>query len=173
MAATPFPVLGYRLVPGSSMDRGILLRCLQATHYELLELKQPTNLPTCDRHLVTMIEQYLSPDTPLWWVEVDETPQSVLPSLFRSIQPVGCLWLARSVDQLSGDRQTQVLLLYVHPQHRRKGIGSALMQWAFEWANGQGDRAVGLQVFSWNQPALDLYRKLGFTMQFIGMTRPL
>jgi GNAT superfamily N-acetyltransferase len=177
MADDVFPVLGYRLVSGSSFDRGVLLRCLQATHQELrqLQLPEPVQPPSSDSHLINMVEQYLSPDTPLWWVEVN-TPDSQ-PSfspLFRSIQhPVGCLWLARSIDQISGDRQTQILLLYVHPQHRRKGMGSALMQWAFNWAALKGDRQVSLQVFDWNKPALKLYQKMGFSSQFLGMTKTL
>jgi len=64
-------------------------------------------------------------------------------------------------------------LLYVSPEHRRQGIGSALMHQAENWAKARGDCQIGLQVFQQNQPALGLYQKLGFQPQWLGMVKPL
>lgn len=176
MAEVGFQIPGYRLVAGNSFDRGVLLRCLQASHQEMRQSQAPAadgSLGT--QHLMEFIERYLSPESPLWWVEPLSAPASdTLPPLFRAVQqPLGCLWLARSTDQLTGQRHTHILLLYVHPAHRRQGIGSALMQWAFDWAVQKGDRQVSLQVFAWNQAALELYQKLGFETKFFGMTKVL
>jgi len=87
--------------------------------------------------------------------------------------PVACLWLGNAVDQVRGDRHSHIFLLYVLPAHRRQGIGTALMQYAEEWARERGDCQMGLQVFVANQPAISLYQKLGYTAQSVWMVKPL
>lgn len=114
-------------------------------------------------HLTQTVDRYLSPETPLWWVEADAPV----------VWPVACLWLGLAVDQISGRQYPHVFLLYVDPEHRRRGIGSALMQQAEDWAKVRGDNQIGLQVFQQNQPALRLYEKLGFEPAWIGMVKPL
>jgi ribosomal protein S18 acetylase RimI-like enzyme len=86
---------------------------------------------------------------------------------------VACLWLGNTVDQVKGDRHAHIFLLYVMPEHRRKGIGSALMRHAQDWARERGDRQIGLQVFQSNQPALSLYHQLGYETQSFWMLKPL
>ena len=48
------------------------------------------------------------------------------------------------------------------PDSRRIGLGTAVLSRALEWASSVGIRKVNLEVFASNQPALDLYRKMGF-----------
>ena len=52
--------------------------------------------------------------------------------------------------------------LMVAAGQRRRGIGSALMDEAFKWARASGITKVELEVFPHNEPAIALYRKLGF-----------
>jgi ribosomal protein S18 acetylase RimI-like enzyme len=104
-------------------------------------------------HLAQTVENYLSSDTPLWWVESTESV------------PIACLWMGNAVDQVSGDRYAYIFLLYVAPEHRRRGIAKALIHKAETWAASRGDRQIGLQVFSHNQVALALYRRLGYQIQ--------
>jgi ribosomal protein S18 acetylase RimI-like enzyme len=52
--------------------------------------------------------------------------------------------------------------LMVAARQRRRGIGSALMEEAFKWARASGITKVELEVFPHNEPAIALYRKLGF-----------
>jgi ribosomal protein S18 acetylase RimI-like enzyme len=111
-------------------------------------------------HLAQTVEQYLSKDTPIWWVCRDQSP-------------IACLWLGSAIDQVTGDRHAHILLLYVQPAHRRQGIGSALVSQAEDWARQRGDRQMGLQVFQQNQPALRLYETLGYAPQSLWMTKPL
>lgn len=89
-------------------------------------------------HLAKTVEQYLSQETPLWWVELTNSKNSSeisSPSIpQRHGQLVACLWLGTAVDQVLGDRHAHIFLLYVLPEHRRKGIGSALMRYAEDWA---------------------------------------
>ncbi|NET43530.1 MAG: GNAT family N-acetyltransferase [Okeania sp. SIO2B3] len=115
-------------------------------------------------HLAKTVDRYLSIQTPIWWVEKMEKPVT---------SPIGCLWVGNAIDQVEGDRVTHVFLLYVSPPHRRLGIGSALVTHAENWAKARGDRQIGLQVFVSNQPALNLYHKLGFQSESMLMVKSL
>ena len=159
---------GYQLRSGSSLERALLVKFMQKTYQELY--------PDGDfAHLARTVEQYFSQSTPLWWVELtgsaDELESFQL-FPYRQ-QPVACLWLGNTVDQVTGDRHAYIFLLYVVPEHRRRGLGSALIRYAEAWAKARGDRQLGLQVFQANQPALNLYQKLGFQTQSLWMLKPL
>jgi RimJ/RimL family protein N-acetyltransferase len=52
--------------------------------------------------------------------------------------------------------------LMVAAGQRRRGIGSALMGEALKWARASRITKVELEVFPHNEPAIALYRKLGF-----------
>jgi L-phenylalanine/L-methionine N-acetyltransferase len=73
---------------------------------------------------------------------------------------VGRLSLAR--DPHPASAHVADLGLMVAPEHRRQGIGRALMDTAFEWARASGVRKLELHVFPHNTPALALYDRLGF-----------
>jgi ribosomal protein S18 acetylase RimI-like enzyme len=79
--------------------------------------------------------------------------------------------VGNAIDQVSGDRHAHIFLLYVVPEHRRRGIGKALMQYVEKWAIARGDRQIGLQVFQSNQPALNLYNQLGYQTQSLWMLK--
>lgn len=123
-------------------------------------------------HLAQTVEQYFSKETPLWWVSPSD--ESIHPSSFI-IHPskVACLWVGNAIDQVKGIRHTHIFLLYVKPEHRRRGIGKALMQYVENWAISKGDRQIGLQVFQSNTPAINLYQQLGYQTQSLWMVKPL
>jgi ribosomal protein S18 acetylase RimI-like enzyme len=148
-----FIIPGYSLRVGSGLDRALLLKFMQRTYRELYPEQN-------FGHLAQTVEQYLSRDTPLWWVEQDQ-------------DTAACLWVGNATDQIQGDRHAYIFLLYVNPTHRRQGIGAALMAQAEDWARGRGDRQIGLQVFHHNQAALHLYEKLGYTPQSLWLTKSL
>jgi len=170
---------GYQLCAGSGLDRAKLVKFMHRTYQELYPSQELG-------HLALTVEQYFSNKTPLWWVECegetgrlgdsemgeDLTSSSLHLSL--SVSPrVGCLWLGNTIDQISGDRHAHIFLLYVDPEHRHKGIGSALMKKAENWARERGDRQIGLQVFVTNKPALNLYQKLGYQTHSLWMLKSL
>lgn len=163
---------GYRLREGSSLDRAILVKFMQRTYRELYPGQDLS-------HLAQTVEQYLSGHTRLWWVEpeLQDNPHSTnvsLPGCRSDItSPVACLWIGNAIDQIYGDRHTYIFLLYVLPNWRRQGIGTALMQWAEKWARERGDRQISLQVFHHNVHALRLYDTLGYQPQSIWMTKSL
>ena len=61
-------------------------------------------------------------------------------------------WQNQTVLELVG--------LYVHPEHKREGIGSALMA-QFETETAAANRR-GLWVLSQNHSAIEFYRSLGY-----------
>ena len=50
----------------------------------------------------------------------------------------------------------------VAESHRRRGIGTKLLDEAVAWARTVGVRKLELHVFPWNEPALHLYESFGF-----------
>lgn len=136
---------GYQLRLGTHSEQHVLLQFMQMTYEELY--------PGNDyQHLQTVIDQYWSTQTPFWLV-----------SPLTDIQDnVGCLWLGTAIDQITGEAYTHLFLLYVCPDSRRQGMGTALLGIAEEWAMQQGDRQMGLQVFSNAQAAISLYEKFGY-----------
>ncbi|MUL38618.1 GNAT family N-acetyltransferase [Gloeocapsopsis dulcis] len=150
---------GYTIRAGG-VDRALLLKCMQRTYKELF--------PEQDfSHLARTVEQYYSKETPLWWVELSNQQENPLPLT------VACLWAGNAIDQVKGDRYTHIFLLYVVPEHRRRGIGTALMEYAENWAKKRGDRQIGLQVFQCNQPALNLYNQMDYESTSIWMVKKL
>jgi ribosomal protein S18 acetylase RimI-like enzyme len=138
-------------------------------------------------HLAQTVEQYFSNQTPLWLVEYQKNraEDSEILSALPSCEPnpksqvhnpkstVGCLWLGNAIDQATGERHAHIFLLYIAPEHRRLGLGAALVIHAENWARQRGDRQIGLQVFLSNQPAMNLYQKLGYLSHSISMIKSL
>jgi RimJ/RimL family protein N-acetyltransferase len=73
---------------------------------------------------------------------------------------VGRLSIARDRGPYSS--HVAELGLMVAANARRQGIGTALMEEAVKWARGSGITKLELTVFPHNEPAIALYRKLGF-----------
>jgi ribosomal protein S18 acetylase RimI-like enzyme len=161
---------GYAIRQGSTLDRALLLKFLQRTYAEITPGSDFT-------HLAETVDQYFSKETPLWWVHqpASKTPIG-LPSLSASLSrsgTVGCLWLGTAIAQSTGLSHTHIFLLYVTPSHRRQGLGKALMRQAEEWTAQRGDRQISLQVFQNNEPALNLYRSLGYEIESLWMVKRL
>ena len=55
----------------------------------------------------------------------------------------------------------------VHPNHRRRGVGSALLDTAIKGALSMGLERIELHVFSSNSAAINLYKKHGFAIEGI------
>ncbi len=76
---------------------------------------------------------------------------------------VGRLSIAR--DQHPASRHVADLGLMVAAAHRRRGVGTALLEAAVEWARQAGVRKLELHVFPWNKAAIALYDRFGFVRE--------
>lgn len=160
MAAEQFFALpGYSLRPGSTRDRATVVKFMERTYREL-DPQQPTG------HIAATVDRFLGRDTPLWWVDVDSPAAP-------PAAPVGTIWLGQATDQRSGVLHPYVLMLYVDPAHRRRGVATALLTVAEAWAQQQGHRQISLQVFSDNQAAQALYTSLGYQPEAVLMKKAL
>ena len=73
---------------------------------------------------------------------------------------VGRLSIAR--DPHPASEHVADLGLMVALDHRRAGVGRALMAAAEDWARSVGVRKLELHVFPHNEPALAFYKQLGY-----------
>ncbi|GAB4237204.1 MAG: GNAT family N-acetyltransferase [Stanieria sp.] len=144
---------GYQLRIGTGKDRALLVKFMTLTYQELFPSQSSFD------HLTDTVKKYFSAETPLWWVE----------NLAK--QPVACLWMGTAIDQASGKIYGYIFLLIVLAEYRRQGIGKALLNKAENWAKARGINGIGLQVFSHNQSALQLYHQLGFQTQSLSMIK--
>jgi ribosomal protein S18 acetylase RimI-like enzyme len=153
-------VKDYQLRVGSPQEGALLLQFMQQTYQELF----PTQKNFA--HLASTVKQYFTTKTPLWWVVEQKSAVS-------QRYPVACLWMGNAYEQITGDRYAHIFLLYVKPEHRRQGIGTALLTHAQNWALARGDHQIGLHVFTNNQNALKLYQQLGYQTQSLLMVKSL
>ncbi len=143
----------YEIRLGGAIDRARLVKFMNRTYQEIF--------PGGDfSHLAQTVENHLSRETPLWWA-----------FLSGETAPVAGLWMGTAIDQVRGDRYSHVFLLYVEPEHRRRGLARKLMAAAEAWAAKRGDRQIGLQVFAVNRGAIALYEALGFGTVSISMVK--
>jgi ribosomal protein S18 acetylase RimI-like enzyme len=148
----------YQLLVGNTIDTATLLKFLQITYQELYPAQQNY------QHLQLTVDRYFSSETPLWFVTTLAQNRQV---------KIACLWMGIAIDQVNGMRHPNIFLIYVDPDYRRQGIGRALMGHAEAWARAQSYTQIGLQVFTANQPAIDLYQQLGYESRSISMMREL
>lgn len=86
---------------------------------------------------------------------------------FRSGVPVG---LVAGIDGETAD-QRHLVAMWVHPDHRGRGVAAALLDAVRGWARDQGATRLTLWVTRTNHPAARLYRRAGFTST--GESQPL
>ncbi|WP_329416247.1 GNAT family N-acetyltransferase [Streptomyces sp. NBC_00704] len=72
---------------------------------------------------------------------------------------VGCLVLTAPADGRS-----EIKRVWTDPEHRGRGIASALLRAALAAAAADGTSAVRLSVWAWRTEAVSLYERLGFTV---------
>ena len=99
---------------------------------------------------------------------------------FREAQADGRLWVALADDTPVGFALVEMLApdlphleeIDVHPQHGRRGVGTALMRTVCEWVSRSGYPEITLTTFRvvpWNMP---FYCRLGFEEVSTGELRP-
>ena len=98
-----------------------------------------------------VLQKFLaSPDLGRAWVFLDgETP-------------VGYIVLTFGYSFEYHGRDSFIDELYIEPQYRRQGIGRRAMQFVEESACELGVNAIHLEVDQGNNPAAELYRRVGY-----------
>jgi GNAT superfamily N-acetyltransferase len=74
-------------------------------------------------------------------------------------QQVGLAWGKITPPDLES---VYVLQMWVHPSHRRTGLGKRLLGTIVDWSRKGGASCVRLRVTRGNAPALQLYQGVGF-----------
>lgn len=78
---------------------------------------------------------------------------------------VGVLTLQRGMYKKN--HHTASLGIAIKRGHRSKGYGTKLIEQAIEWARSKGVEKIWLEVFSTNTKAVEVYKKIGFTIEGI------
>jgi ribosomal protein S18 acetylase RimI-like enzyme len=67
--------------------------------------------------------------------------------------------------------ERRLIAAWVHPDHRGHAVGAALVEAVQQWAKAEGAGKLSLWVTRTNEPAIRLYRRLGF--EPTGQSKPL
>ncbi|MGP3969143.1 GNAT family N-acetyltransferase [Streptomyces sp. 6N223] len=86
---------------------------------------------------------------------------------------IGSLWLSLGGDRLPSGMDAYVYAVEVTEEHRGRGHGRALMREADRLCHEAGARRLGLTVYAGNEPALSLYRFLGYRVRDVYLSKPL
>jgi ribosomal protein S18 acetylase RimI-like enzyme len=150
----------YQLKLGSTKDSNLLAKFMELAYRELFPDRQNFF------HLLSTVEKHLHSNTPLWLVEAPE-------QIDQNREYIACLWMGKAQDQVTGEDIAYIFLLYVNPEYRRLGIGTALMEEGQNWALSNKYKQISLQTFINNQIALKLYQNLGFKPQSLLLSKNL
>ncbi len=106
---------------------------------------------TWEKHFRKRIESYIDGDRTEAWVAED--PAGAF---------LGYLIVGPGGGFLTPEMHGFVWDVWVAPEHRGKGVGKFLIQWAVDWARRQGYGKLKLEVAESNVSARQLYEEMGF-----------
>lgn len=115
----------------------------QATYLPLISQAQIEHM-LADRYAPERIRAQLADPQHAWWVA--EGGGALVAFAHAYLEAPGC-----KLDKL-----------YVHPDHQRRGIGTALLREAEAWARAQRAAWLRLQVNRGNAQAISAYGRYGF-----------
>jgi len=74
-------------------------------------------------------------------------------------------------DQLTNLPEAYVTEVHVWPEYRKRGVAKGLLDMAEAYAVQRGVQFISLHVGAMNEPAIDLYKEIGFRAETIKMTK--
>lgn len=147
-----------------------LIRRLVANEWELLRDLRLAALKESPDAFGSVLESELTFDEAKWrsWLE---TSAYFVAEAGGSTIGMAC---AVRISEPGGDfRPTMELVsMWVAPQHRRQGVGAALVARVLDYAREEGEPLVGLWVAAGNEPAEALYSTAGFVRTGEEQTMP-
>jgi RimJ/RimL family protein N-acetyltransferase len=79
--------------------------------------------------------------------------------------PVGHIMLSKPTPTMAHHRNCEIGIGMLK-EHRGKGYGSEAILWILDWGFRMANmHRIGLECFEWNEGAVKLYKKLGFTLE--------
>ena len=79
--------------------------------------------------------------------------------------PIGCIYLTKPQAGHEHHRNSNISIDIVAP-YQRQGYGSEAIMWALDWGfRVAGLHRIGIEGYSWNQGAMELYERLGFVLE--------
>lgn len=97
-------------------------------------------------------------------------PEHVLLAILCDGEDAGWLWIGPWEE---GGDGWWVWDVHVREPFRRRGLGRAAMRHAEQVAREHGSPTLGLNVFAYNVPAIELYESLGFEAASLHMAKAL
>lgn len=88
-------------------------------------------------------------------------------------RPLGFLHLQTRKDFFTGALNCHISDLVVDARHEGRGVASAMLRYAEEWAKEHRCRFLTLGVFPNNERARKLYEHHGFGVEILSMAKPL
>jgi ribosomal protein S18 acetylase RimI-like enzyme len=145
-----------RIRPALVRDREFILDLAQRlVEFGTVPGREPLQMVARDRAVLTAALERPSTDTALFVAE-DDTGRSV-----------GFIHLTTDDDYYTDSKTGHIADVVVVPAEAGRGIGSALIAYAEEWARERGFTMLTLNVFTANRRARDLYKRLGFQEEWI------
>ena len=138
--------MAHRLRPARAEDRDFLLRVYASTREEELRL-----VDWSDEQKAAFVQQQFEAQDAYYREHYDPATFDVIEV---DAEPVGRLYVARWEDEI------RIMDIALVPEHRGRGIGTALLRDLLDEGAGTGKR-VSIHVERDN-PALRLYERLGF-----------
>lgn len=98
---------------------------------------------------------------------------------YEELLPLGYSYGAYENDELIGviigepqmwNNTVLIWELHVSNEHRRRNIGTALMNQVVEMAKANGFRAIRLETQNYNVPAIKFYKQCGFMIEGIDLS---
>ncbi len=100
-----------------------------------------------------------------------DTPEHVLYTIEMDQTPVGRTWLCTDPKMAGG--AGFIFELHIDQAFRRKGLATQALNLLEQEAARRGLHRLSLHVFGFNEPAIGLYKKLGYQITNLNMSKDL
>jgi ribosomal protein S18 acetylase RimI-like enzyme len=152
----------FRSANYAESDRVLILHC------DLRSFRPPINRQQLLLKRSTQIAHQFDPASAPWWTAC--TLGILEPVRFDLVDKLkagvsyghACFWTMEPLAQSWGVRAAGMVDLEIDAAQRRRGLATCLLSESFRQIQLQGFSLVEAQVMQSNEPAIGLYRKLGF-----------